>query len=105
MDDERRFHWRVSVPYPARIWVTDATGQLGRLNVVLDNLSAGGMYLRLKRSVRQDAYLSIAVRLSTTAETTPTMRLVARGVVLRAELLPDGTWGLAVEFGRRRVFG
>ena len=104
MDDERRFHWRVSVPYPARIWVTDATGQLGRLNVVLDNLSAGGMYLRSKQSVRQDAYLSIAVRLST-VETTPAMLLVARGVVLRAEPLPDGTWGTAVEFGRRRVFG
>jgi len=85
--------------------MTDAAGRLWRLDVVLDNLSAGGMYLRLNQSVRQDAYLSIAVRLSTAARTTPAMRLVARGVVLRAEPLPDGTWGLAVEFARRRVFG
>ena len=31
------------------------------------------------------------------------LRLAAHGTVLRTEPQPDGTWGVAVEFGRRRV--
>jgi len=104
-DQERRFHWRVSIRYPARLWIRDAAGRLWKRDVVLDNLSAGGLYLRLNRSIRQDTYLSVAVRLSIAPATTPALRLVVRGVVLRAEPKPDGAWGVAVEFGRRRVFG
>ncbi len=101
--DERRLSWRARVPYPARLWATDGAGRAWKEDVLLDNLSASGLYVRLKRSVQKDAQLSIAVRLSTAPSASPALRLVARAVVLRAEPQPDGTCGLALEFGRRRV--
>ena len=103
MDQERRFYLRVRVGYPARLWAVDNAGRAWKENVVIDNLCAGGLYLRLKRSVQKDAQLSIAVRLSTAPPATPALRLAARAVVLRAEPQPDGTRGVALEFGRRRV--
>src|SRR5436309_2672098 len=103
MDQERRFYLRVCVGYPARLWAVDNAGRAWKENVVIDNLCAGGLYLRLKRSVQKDAQLSIAVRLSTAPPATPALRLAARAVVLRAEPQPDGTCGVALEFGRRRV--
>ena len=103
MDQERRFYLRVRVGYPARLWAVDNAGRAWKEDVVIENLCAGGLYLRLKRSVQKDAQLSIAVRLSTAPRATPALRLGARAVVLRAEPQPDGTCGVALEFGRRRV--
>ena len=103
VDQERRLSWRARAPYPARLWATDTAGRVWREDVVLDNISGGGLYVRLKRSVQKDAQLSIAVRLSTAPSGSPALRLVARAVVLRAEPQLDGTCGVALEFGRRRV--
>ena len=72
---------------------------------VLQNLSAGGSYLRLKRLVHEGAEVSLAVRLST-AESTEgaVLRLGARGTVLRVEPQWDGSYGVAVEFLRHHIF-
>jgi hypothetical protein len=103
MDQDRRFYARVHVPYPARVWAVDTAGRAWKENVVLDNLSARGLYLRLNRSVQKDALLHVAVRLSTANGSAPALHLAARAVVLRVEPLPDGKCGVALEFGRRRV--
>jgi hypothetical protein len=71
---------------------------------VLDDLSVGGVHMRLHRSVPIGANVTVSVRLSIVAETqTPSLRLAARGRVRRLEPDPDGTFGVAVEFTRRRI--
>ena len=104
MHEERRFSARVSVPYTARLWSLDAAGRPWKEDTVLDNISAGGLYLRLNRRIQEGAHVHVAVRLSTArGENIPALRLVAHGVVLRMETQPDNTCGVAVEFSRRRV--
>ena len=101
---ERRFGPRMWLPYTSRLRGIDTEGQQFREETVLSNLSAGGLYLRLNRRVREGANVSVAVRLSVgPAEGTPALHLAARGVVLRVEPQSDGRWGIAVEFTRKRI--
>jgi hypothetical protein len=100
---ERRFSSRVSVPYLARVSSVDVEGQSFCEYTRLDNISVGGLYLRLRRGIPKEASVRIAVCLSNAKETAGALRLAARGVVLRTEPQPDGTFGIAVEFSRRRV--
>ena len=103
VDQERRLSWRARAPYPARLWATDTAGRVWREDVVLDNISGGGLYVRLNRSLEKNAKLSVVVSLATAPKTSPALRLAARAVVLRVERQPDGTCGVALQFGRRRV--
>jgi len=102
---ERRSSARIDAPYPARLRGVDVNNQPFKEETVLQNLSAGGLYLRLERMVREGALVSVAVRLSTAERTdSPVLRLAARGTVLRVEPQWDGSYGVAVEFLRRRTF-
>ena len=104
MPEQRRFSPRMRLPYTARLWSTDAAGRKWKEDTVLDNISTGGLYLRLNRRVREGAPVHVVVCLSTAAgEGPPRLRLAAQGLVLRSEPQPDNTWGVAVEFSRRRV--
>ena len=90
--------------YPARLWGVDPEGRAWKEDVLVENVSAGGLYLRLNHGIQKDALVSIAVRLSTApAGRSPALRLGARGVVLRIEPQDDGSCGVALEFRRRRV--
>ena len=101
---ERRFSPRVKVSFPARVRGIDVSGRTIREDTVLDNLSDGGAYLRLTRKVREGSDVMVAARLSTVIDPRVlALRLAARGTVLRTEPQRDGTWGVAVEFRRRRV--
>ena|SRR5437867_3056636 len=105
MNEERRFSPRVCMPYPARLWSRDHQGLAWKEDAFIENVSAGGLYLRLNRNIQKDAVVSVAMRLSTLpTKDLPVLRLGARGVVLRTEPQDDGTWGVALEFSRRRVF-
>ena len=106
MNEERRLSPRMSLPYAARLWSLDAAGRaLWKEDTALVNISSGGLYLRLNRHIKEGARVHVAVRLSTAPpESTGALRLVAHGMVLRAEPQPDSTCGVAVEFSRRRVF-
>jgi len=104
MPEQRRFSPRVRLPYTARLWSTDAAGRKWKEDAVLENISTGGLYLRLNRRAREGAHVHVVVCLSTAAgEAHPRLRLAAHGFVLRSEPQPDNTWGVAVEFSRRRV--
>jgi len=93
------------MPFPARLWGMDSDGQAWKEDALIDNVSAGGLYLRIHHELQKEATVSIAVRLSTTPPRRfPVLRLGARGVVLRTDLQDDGTYGVALEFSRRRVF-
>ena len=100
---ERRSSARIEAPYPARLRGIDIEGQYFKEETVLENLSVGGLYLAMHRSLREGSDVRLAVRLSTEPADVPALRLAARGTVLRVERLQDGSYGAAVEFNRRRV--
>ena len=102
---ERRRHPRIYDFFP--IWIrlrsVDANGAVFIADTVLDNFSAGGLYVRLVRHVAPGARLFGVVRLSTTpAPNVPAPWVALRAVVRRVEPQPDGTWGVAVAFTRHR---
>ena len=104
MTREQRSSARINAPYVVRLRGINSQGQTFKEETVLENLSGGGLYLRLKQPVREGADVSLAVRLSTSlAGDVPALRLAARGTVLRVEPQRDGSYGVAIEFKRRRV--
>ncbi len=97
---ERRRALRVDLPFPVTVRGTDALGDHFTSTTVLDNLSACGLYLCLPRPVAPGAKLFLVVRLVPGAELGPGVAM--RGMVVRAELLPDGRYGVAVAFDQHR---
>jgi PilZ domain-containing protein len=103
MSDRRR-SLRASVHYHGRVRTVDVNGDKFKTDVTVDNMSAGGLYLRLPREVRQGSQTCVALRLSTDLADVSRKSVVAmRGVALRGEPKSDGTWGIAVAFTRYRV--
>src|SRR6266480_1003904 len=81
---ERRSRARVDPPYPIRLRGKNSEGRAFKEETVLDNLSAGGLYLHLQQKLVVGAQVSIAVRLSVSSpKEVPALRLAARGNVLR----------------------
>jgi hypothetical protein len=102
--EERRMSARIEAPYPVRLRFVESDGHCLREEGYLRNLSGGGVYVALKCPLKIDGYVSLAIRLSTApVKDGPTLRLAARGNVLRVEEQPDGTFGTAIEFKQRRV--
>ena len=102
-DVERRRNPRIYEPFPATVRGVDTNGKSFETSTVLDNLSASGLYLRLAQSVKEHTELLIVTRLATapTAEA-PGALVALHGVVLRAELQPDGSCGVAVLIKQHR---
>ena len=65
---DRRRHMRLYEPFPAIVRGVDANGESFEVNTVLDNISAGGLYVRLGRCVKRGTRFFVLVRLSTTPE-------------------------------------
>ena len=67
MDDgkERRRHIRLCASFPVMVRGQDTSGESFEVNTVLENISAGGLYVRLGRCVKQGTKLFAVVRLST----------------------------------------
>lgn len=102
---ERRLSPRVEAAYPVRLKGIESGGRRFKEETLVENLSSGGLYLRLSRTVPIGSDVALVARLSTTPEETATgVRLAARGTVLRLEPKPDGGYGVAVKFKQRRVF-
>ena len=98
-----RRHLRIYGPFPAIARGVDANAEVFELRTVLDNLSARGLYMRLARRVKLGAKLFVVTRLSMASTlAVPAPCVAIRGVVLRVELQPDGTYGVAVAFRRHR---
>jgi hypothetical protein len=58
----------------------------------------------MMRKVTQGADVTVTARLSTLPNgPAPVLRLAARGTVLRVDELPEGRYGIAIEFKRRRI--
>jgi len=101
---ERRFSARVDPPYPVRLRGQNSEGRTFKEEMLLDNLSVGGLYLHLKQRLLAGTEVSVSVRLSVSpTKDVPALRLAARGRVLRVEAENDGAYGVAVEFTKRRL--
>jgi PilZ domain len=101
---ERRFSARIEANYPARLRGSDVNNEPFKEETVLENFSGGGLYLRLKRMLREGSRVFVAVRLSTAPDPEiAVVRLAALGTVLRVEPQADGSYGVAIEFQRRRL--
>jgi hypothetical protein len=101
-EGERRRQERIHEPLPVVVRAADANGEAFELHIVLDNFSAGGLYLRLERRLEPGTKVFAVARLSTAPPEVPAPRVAIRGVVLRSEPQPDGTFGIAVRFTRHR---
>ena len=79
----------------------DGNGEAFETTSVLDNLSADGLYMRIGQGIEPGATLSIIIQLAPAPiNGEPTARVMIYGVVLRAELIPSGSCGVAIKFSR-----
>ena len=100
---ERRRKLRIFEHFPATVRGVNVGRESFEVNTNLDNLSAGGLYLRMTQHVEQSTELFVIVRLAiTTSLETIAPRVAIRGRVLRAEPQPGGICGVAVTFTRHR---
>jgi hypothetical protein len=94
---ERRSKPRIQVPFLAKVSGRDAEGKRFKEDTVLDNLSRGGLYLRLTRNIARRTRLFVVIYLSESG------RLAVLGEVLRVEPQSDETCGVAMKFTRHRL--
>jgi hypothetical protein len=96
---ERRSKPRIEYPFPVTVRGVDATGKPFRVNGLLDNISASGLYMRLKRTVMTGTRLLCVIRFaSPISSKEAAARIATRGVVVRAEPFVDEKIGIAVKF-------
>ena len=93
---DRRIKPRIANPFAAVVRGVDVSGRAFQSDTVLDNLSAGGLYVRLEGEVPISSRLFIVIRC------TARLRVALSGVVSRREPLGDGRSGVAVRIGRHR---
>jgi len=100
---ERRGKPRIHIPFPAVVRGVDVDGQKFESNAVVENMSAGGVYLRFWRRVPPGARLFIATRLSAPQATAPQgLRVAFHGHVLRSERSTSGEYAAAMRIERYR---
>ena len=99
---ERRQTGRIQTPVPVRIRKVGA-GHGADMTSVIDNLSAGGFYLRLRQSVEPGERLSALIRFAADhgeTDGSAEARIAVRGRVLRVDHLGAGAYGVAVRINR-----
>ena len=100
---ERRIKPRIYRPFHARVRGVNAGGEAFEVSTVLDNMSSGGLYLRVEQNVRQGADISVIIRLSTKkVDLIPVANVAVEGVVVRNDAQPSGVYGLGISISTRR---
>jgi PilZ domain-containing protein len=100
---ERRGKPRIREAFPVKVMGKDLNGQIIEADILLENLSASGLYLIMKQKVAYGARLTLIVQFFYSNEGQKSVaRVSARGVVVRVEPRPNGTEGLAVAFKSHR---
>ena len=100
---ERRKKPRIYTPFHARISGVNSSGEAFEASTVLDNMSSGGLYLRVDHDVRQGTNVMVTIRLSTKhLDLVPVANVAVKGVVLRNEEQTNGTYGLGICIQTRR---
>jgi len=84
---ERRRQPRLYEPFAVRLRSVDADGEASESDAVLDDFSAGGLYVRLTRRVEPGAKFFAVVRIATGPPSgTPPPCVAVRGRVVRVQL-------------------
>ena len=83
---------RIYVPLGTTVEGVNQAGARFRCSTVLDNLSKGGLYLRLQEDVAVGARVSFVIQLSKHGACQR-----GAGTVLRVEQRPDGRKGVAIK--------
>ena len=97
---ERRRTPRLVAPFPAAV---AGAGGAFEVSTELDNISAGGLYLKVGRGVETGATLRVVVHLCAAGrETRDTARVAIDGLVLRADAHAGGRCGLAIKITNHR---
>ena len=100
---ERRKKPRIYTPFHARVSGVNSSGEAFEASTVLDNMSSGGLYLRLEEDVTRGTNVVVTIRLSTRhIDLVPVANVAVKGVVLRNEEQMDGTYGLGISIRTRR---
>ena len=96
-DTERRASPRVSGPIPAvSLDITGSAGELGTY-LTLDNLSAGGFYVRLSSLFQEDQKIFLVTQISRAV-------IVVRAAVLRIDKQVEGPHGHAFAIEQHQIF-
>ncbi len=96
---ERRRKARTQAPIPAKVHGVDSAGKAFDLDTNLDNLSAGGLYVRVTAHVEERSPLSVSFFLpSVPGRESNGTHWEAMGVIRRVEPQEDGSNGLGIEF-------
>jgi hypothetical protein len=98
---ERRRDRRFRLPFPASVEGLNDAGEPFRAETVLEDMSAGGVYLRLTDRVAEGAGLTVTARFSVVTMKGLVVRL--EGKVVRVEPKPGGEFGVAVAVERRQI--
>lgn len=97
---ERRRMIRIDNSFPVKVRGTKANGEQFELDTKLDDLSAGGLYMRIPQVIKEGAELLVLIQLSTAVPINGTRppHVAAHGIVRRVERYIDGRCGVAIEF-------
>jgi hypothetical protein len=100
---ERRKKPRIYTPFHAKVNGVNSSGEAFETSTVLDNMSSGGLYLRVEHNVRQGTQIVVTIRLSTKRmDLVPVANVAVKGIVLRNEAQVNGTYGLGISIHSRR---
>jgi hypothetical protein len=103
---ERRSKPRIKGSFPAVVHGVDASNETFQIDTTIDNLSAGGLYLRLWQRLEPGTTLFFITSLLMPGRVNASApRLALHGVVLRTELTHDGKCGVAVALSNHRFLG
>ena len=94
--EERRLKLRLYGSFPATVRGVNDAGEVFEIDASIENIGAGGLYLRMAQKVLPGSKLFIVTRLTALPGAVSAPKLALRGTVLRAEPQPDGTCGVAV---------
>jgi|SRR6266550_2188002 len=100
---ERRSKPRIHELFPVTVHGVDATGEAFEGNGLLDNVSADGLYMKLRQCIDPGATITVIIHFwpaPMDGEATP--RVLLYGVVLRADLMSGGECGVAIKFTHHR---
>lgn len=91
---ERRSKPRINEAFPARLKGVAIDGAEVSGPGIVDNMSAGGLYLRGGHQLRLNSEIEVVVHLFVEEETGSTVE--TKGTVIRVDSLADGTHGMAM---------
>ena len=98
----RRVLPRIDLPFKMVVRGVDTTGTRFQESCSVENISAGGLYIRLERTLQPGANLFVSVRLSLSKSAAESPHVAARGHVARVSSEADGRTGIAVVFDQTR---